>query len=98
MYKVAINWNFGGWCLYDEHIEWLKEHGVDKETIDNMDCGYHSVRCNPMLIQCLEELPLNEDIEIIQVSKKFGYVIIDYDGAEKVLTNDPNNFIFFKEE
>ena len=94
MYKVAYNSTYGGWSLCDYHIEWLREKGLDEETIEAMDLGYYELRCHPLLIECLEHFPQSSDISLYEVGDGFGYCIFEYDGAETVITNHPKNFIF----
>lgn len=98
MYKIAINWDFGGWDLSTNYEikDFLISKGLNKKLIEEIELGFHKHRCNPILIEALEKYP-QEDIEFIQVPKKHGYIIVNYDGAETVITSDPDNFIFFKE-
>lgn len=92
-HKIAINKDYGGFCLSNKAVQWLKQHGA---CLDE-----NFKRHDPLLIKCIETLgkEVNTDYSNIGIVEIDGnqYRICEYDGAEWVETPDSIEWVTIKE-
>jgi len=97
--KIAINRDYGSFCLSDEAYSFVAKkkgwlHVCDNETnywIDNSEYLYDVdiARNDPALIQCIETLGSAasgrySDIKIVEIPSDVDWYIEEYDGLEHV--------------
>jgi len=86
-HKIVINTCYGGFGLSNKAVDWMKERGVDVESL----CG-DVERHNPVLVACVEALgkEANDNFSDLAVIEIEGtrYRVDDYDGYEWAVTPD----------
>lgn len=84
--KVVINICYGGFGLSKKALEWLKTNGLDMNLYDRYD---DSLRSNPLLVKCVEELGKKANgefakLRVVEIPDGVQYVIEEYDGVEHI--------------
>lgn len=89
MAKVVINTWYGGFGISNEAREWLLDHGMSEELVNN---EYDIPRHDKLLVECVETLGQDAnswtaELAVIEIDSD-RYRIEDYDGKETIYTPD----------
>jgi hypothetical protein len=90
--RVVINSNIGGFGLSEDAFTWLENNGMPSPR--NI---WEMPRHHPLLIKCVEDLgeAVNSIYSKIQIVTIEGnrYKIVNWNGNEKVITPENENWI-----
>lgn len=87
MAKVVINTCYGGFGISNEAREWLLDHGMSEDLVNN---EYDIPRHDKLLVECVETLGQDanswtSELAVVEIYED-QYRIEDYDGKETIYT------------
>lgn len=96
MIKVIYNASYGGFCLSQKAINFLKSKGLNVDEYGFINNNFAISRHNAILVECIEIFGPSacSEYSVLKIKKvKNLYRITEYDGYETVETPESINWI-----